>query len=133
MLDHSDYVVQGRGTEVIQDLIQFVQEKRDLDKIEEIKRVWYRDNSGEKKFTGFPKREGFDNLPDLSQALREIDLTNYNFLSSSFPNETSFQLVTSIGCPNRCHFCSYHTIRPSSQIEFWINGRRPHLLMFKRT
>jgi len=131
---YADLVVHGEGQDTIIKLVSLIRiksvtgnvkdklsisginEVSGINGITNIKGIWYKDSSGTPCFTGYADLPDPNALPPLP--LEDINLSNYDFCSDNFNGEPSFQLVSSFGCPNRCFFCSYHSINPSRNIRY---------------
>ncbi|MBD3413924.1 MAG: radical SAM protein [Candidatus Aminicenantes bacterium] len=92
-----DYIVKGEGEETIIELIESLEDKREL---ETIRGLGYKNNNNavvnpDRFFTKL------DDLPELDYSLINVD----RYVGKRFGSQRSFELCTSRGCPHQCAFC----------------------------
>lgn len=95
-----DLVVVGEGEHTIIEICEFLEGKKELEKI---KGLLFRDH-GEVKFTG---------TRDLITDLDSLPFPNYDYFDSVVKNSMKvnrYPLLTSRGCPYSCSFCCAHLI-----------------------
>lgn len=97
-----DYAIYGEGEETIVELIDALENKRDL---KEIKGLLYRSNGDVNINPPRPYIDDLDTLPFPARHLLK-DIMNYRPHLFSYKRKPWTSIITSRGCPYHCVFCS---------------------------
>lgn len=95
-----DYIVRGEGEEILPELIDALNGKKNVDTV---KGISYRTGEGIKENPAAPRVEPLDGLPRPAYHL--LDMKKYS-LNMEFVHKKGISLITSRGCLARCSFCS---------------------------
>jgi len=95
-----DYVVRGEGEQILVELIDALNNKKNLDGVRGIS---YRTDEGIKENPAAPRVEPLDSLPRPAYHL--LDMKRYS-LDMEFVHKKGISLITSRGCLAKCSFCS---------------------------
>ena len=96
-----DIAVKGEGEDVVVELAEHFQGKKDL---HSIKGIAYKDASGKAVFTGDRKPPTFDRVTHLPYGL--LPMEKYSATNADFGCQSSR------GCPHRCAFCAEVALYP---------------------
>ncbi len=99
----TDYIIRGEGEIAIIELIEMLQGKRSIDKVQGLA---YKDETGNIRFNG--EAALVENISDYYFPYRSIDMSRYvsrNTVQS--PNLPSINMISSRGCPFACTFCNF--------------------------
>ncbi|MHA1987578.1 MAG: B12-binding domain-containing radical SAM protein [Promethearchaeota archaeon] len=114
-----DYAIRGEGERTFQELINFLDENRDLNTLKKVDGVSYRNKEGQVVHNKDRRLEpNLDNFPMPRRDL--LDDKKYVYLGARVA-----QLETSRGCPHNCKFCCI--------IKMWRNPDRPVTYRTKST
>ena len=95
-----DYIVMGQGQRTFKNLIECIEKRKEP---KNLKGVAYRDEDNQVKVNETPLPEPISTFPPTPYHLLEDN--EFFFTSTKFGERVAF-LLTSIGCPFNCGFCS---------------------------
>ncbi|MBF0376530.1 MAG: B12-binding domain-containing radical SAM protein [Desulfamplus sp.] len=125
-----DIAVKGEGEDIIVELAEYFQHKRDINSI---KGIAYKDKTGQVVYTGDRIPPKFDRITHLPYHLLNMD----KYIGTS----VDFGYQSSRGCPHRCAFCAEVGLYPKTwrtksaeiiieEIENIINKFNPKRIFF---